>query len=90
MGDWRTEIEAEISKINFLLGNLYAVSMRDHGLTPSDVDGVADEMCRQCESLAATSWGQELSPEELQRQQDLVSHRIAMFFAGVRERLASS
>jgi len=89
MGDWREEIEAEISKINFLLENLYAVSMRDHDLSPADVDGVAEELCRQA-ALPGTQWGPERSPEEQMRQQERVVLRIAMFFAGVRKRLASS
>ncbi|MGE4321951.1 MAG: hypothetical protein AB7E60_02855 [Sphingobium sp.] len=87
--EWARGVEAEISKINFLLENIYAVSMRSHGASPSDVDGISDEMCRQCEQNAGTSYGADLSREEMQRQQEMLSHRIAMFFSGVRERLQS-
>ncbi|MDF0543363.1 hypothetical protein PX699_13475 [Sphingobium sp. H39-3-25] len=84
---WARTIETEISKINFLLENLYAVSFKGHGLTASDVDDVAGEMCRQCEQNPGTSWGAQLSQAEMQQQQEMLSHRIAMFFSGVQHRL---
>lgn len=85
--DWQRAIEIEVSKLTYLLENLYAVSFRDHGATPDDVDAMSDEMCRQA-LLPATSYGSDPRQEELHQFQELLSHRLAMFFARVRDRVA--
>lgn len=59
--DWMRAMEIEVSKINFLLENLYAVNFRNHGATPDDVDGVSDELCRQA-LLPATTYGPDQDP----------------------------
>lgn len=87
--EWMHRTSIELSKINFLLENMYAVSLRDHGAGPEDVDDLSDEMCRQA-LLPATIYGADQGPEHLQQFQELLGHRLAMFFAGVRKRLESA
>lgn len=84
---WMRGIEVEISKLNFLLENLYAISFNDHGETPEKVDEISEEMCRQA-LLPATSYGREVDAAALQEFQEMLAHRLAMFFARVRHRVA--
>jgi len=84
--EWMRAFEIEVSKINFLLENLYAINFRDHGADPSDVDDVSDELCRQA-LLPPTTYGKGADPEYMQQFQEMLSHRIAMFFAKVRQRV---
>ncbi len=81
-------IEVEFSKINFLLENLYALVLRELGANHEDVPRLAEEICRQA-TLPATVYGAETSEEQLAALQELSSHRLAMFFARVRDRLRS-
>lgn len=78
----------ELSKINFLLENLYALVFRELGADPEDIDGVADEMRRQI-SLPASTYGGAPTQEELRQFQEIAAQRLDMFFAGVRSRLRS-
>lgn len=79
---------AEFSKINFLLENLYAVYFRDVGASHEDIPDLSDELCRQA-LLPGTPYGPG-SAEDLEAQHELVAHRIAMFFARVRDRMRSA
>lgn len=83
------DISVEISKINFLLENLYALYLRDMGVSHDQIPAFADEMVRQA-VLPGTTYGPgSLSKEEQEARQDLLEHRLAMFASGVRDRLAS-
>lgn len=86
--EWMRAFEIEVSKINFLLENLYALRFNDHGASPTDVDDFSDEVCRQA-MLPATNYGPGQDPEYMQQFQEMLAHRAAMFFAGVRKRVAS-
>lgn len=78
-------IEAEISKINFLLENLWATHLRDAGVSHEDVPQLADELSRQALLPAGQYGGGDEA--SVARQQDLVAHRIQMFFVAIRDRL---
>lgn len=78
---------AEISKINFLLENIYAIHMRQAGVSHDAVPQIADEFCRQAMLPGTAPYGSEPSEADRAAQQEIVAHRIATFFAGVQERL---
>lgn len=80
---------AELTKINFLLENLYALQLRDAGVTHEDVPDLADEVCRQA-ALPPQVYGPEDDPEGLAQLSELVEHRIAAFFARVQDRMRSA
>jgi len=80
--------DVELSKINFLLENLYAIVFRKLGATADDMEGVATEMVRQA-SLPASTFGREMPPEEMRQYQEMLAQRLDIFFAAVRQRLAS-
>ncbi|MCW1432027.1 hypothetical protein [Novosphingobium sp. JCM 18896] len=88
MDDTRIFLNAEISKINFLLENLYAVALRDRGAAADDVPGLAEALLHQA-SQPGTSYGESGGEEEEVAIRELAQHRIAMFFSGVQERLRS-
>lgn len=75
----------ELSKINFLLENLYARTLVNHGYCPDDVEDLADEMCRQAQ-LPGTRYGS-VDEEFEAEQRDLLEQRLAMFFSQVRDRV---
>jgi len=78
-------LSVELSKINFLLENLYAMTLKNHGAALSDIDDLADEMSRQA-MLPPTIYGSAPAPTEIQAAQEMLAHRLAMFFAGVKDR----
>lgn len=86
--DENSRLYAELSKINFLLENLYALVLRDAGATHDDVSDVSDEICRQA-SLPGHVYGAD-DPEALAAHAELVEQRIATFFARVRDRMQSA
>lgn len=79
---------AEISKINFLLENLYGLVLREIGASHEDIPRLTDEICRQA-MLPGSTYGPAGTPEETSAQTELVAHRLAVFFSGVRDRLRS-
>ena len=82
-----TEIGAELTKINFVLENVVAMLLRDAGGKAADVDAFSEEMLRQF-ALPGTQTGSGTAdPEAIH---ELAAHRLAMFFAGVKERLRSA
>lgn len=87
--EWMRSFEIEVSKINFLLEGLYTFRFTDHGADPSDVDAASDEFCRQA-MLPPSVHGPDQDPEYMRQFQELLSHRLAMFFSGVRKRVASA
>ena len=86
----RVTLGAELSKINFLLENLYAMYMRDVGATHDDVPALSAEMVRQA-GLPGTSYG---GPANDTAESDairlLCSERLETFFDHVQERLRSA
>lgn len=86
---WMRTFEIEVSKLNFLLEGLYALRFTDHDADPSDVDAASDEFCRQA-MLPPSSYGPDQDPEYMQQFQEMLSHRLAMFFSGVRKRVESA
>lgn len=87
--DEQTRFAVEISKINFLLENLYAISMRNAGIDADGVEVVADEMRRQATDLPAKSYGPEPTPKAQREYMELLGHRLDAFWSGVQERLRS-
>lgn len=83
-------VSLEISKINFLLENLYAITFRDHGADADDVHRIADEMRRQFTELPASAYGWSPTPEELRQYAEAAAQRMDLFFAAVRDRLRSA
>lgn len=79
-------LEAELSKINFLLENLYALVLRELGASHEDIPRLSEEICRQA-ALPPKVYGPEAGDQELEALQELVEHRIAVFFSGVQDRL---
>lgn len=79
---------AELTKVNFLLENLYAMHLRDAGLSHEDVSDISDEICRQA-ALPAQVYGPGDDQERLAALSELVEHRIATFFARVQDRMRS-
>ena len=86
MDEAQIALGAELSKINCLLENLYALTLRNMGASHDEVPHLAEEIVRQFE-LPAIVYGQGESSEELAAIQELASHRLTMFFSGVRTRL---
>lgn len=80
---------AELTKINFLLENLYAMFLRDAGATHEDVSDMSDEVCRQA-SLPAVVYGPEADPATAKAHAELVEHRLASFFSRVQDRMRSA
>lgn len=85
--NWMGSIEVEISKLNFLLENLYAITLKDHGATPENVDEFSEELCRQA-MLPARPYGSQPEEQKLLEFQEKLSHRLAMFLAAVRDRVS--
>lgn len=85
----RIALAAEISKINFLLENLYAIVLRDAGASHADIPELAEEVVRQA-GLPGTVYGSGTDPETTAAIREMVGHRIAMFFSQVQERLRSA
>lgn len=83
-------IGVELSKINFLLENLYALTLRNMGATSDEIPVLADEIRRQATELPATSYGKEPSEEEMRQHTEMVGQRLDMFFAAVRERMQTA
>ncbi|WP_419808364.1 hypothetical protein [Sphingomonas sp.] len=86
--DDTTALGAELSKINFLLENLYALVLRDMGAGAEHVAGIADEMRRQLTDLPADVHGS--GPADTDQLQEVAAQRLDMFWARVRDRLASA
>lgn len=80
---------AELTKVNFLLENLYALVLRDAGATHDDVPDLSEEICRQAR-LPAQVYGPEDDADSRAAHADLVEQRIASFFARVRDRMRSA
>jgi hypothetical protein len=87
--EWMRAFEIEVSKVGFLLEGLYAMHFSAHGADFSDVDETSDEFCRQA-MLPPSIYGPDQDPAYMQQFQELLAHRIAMFFAGVRKRLETT
>lgn len=85
----RVSIGAELSKINFLLENLYALQLRGMGATHEQIPDLAEEMVRQA-NLPGTVYGTDHEDGATDAIRELSAHRIAMFFVGVQERLRSA
>lgn len=86
----RVQMGAEISKINFLLENLYAMVLRDAGATHREIPALSAEMVRQS-NLPGTSYGGPANDtEETDAIRQLSSERIATFFQHVEQRLRSA
>jgi hypothetical protein len=83
-------ITAELTKINFLLENLYALVLRDAGATHEDVPGLSDEVCRQASLPAGSVYGPPGDQAAMAAHTELVEHRIASFFARVQDRMRSA
>lgn len=81
---------AELTKINFLLENLYAMHLRDAGATHEDLSDLSDEVCRQAALPPTGIYGPEHNPEVAAAHAELVEHRIAAFFSRVRDRMRSA
>ena len=86
MGD--IEVGAEVSAVNFLLENLYAMYMPDRGATSAHVDEFAEEMLRQF-ALPGTTHGR-ATETQFREVQELATHRLEMFFARVKDRFKSA
>ncbi len=80
---------AELTKINFLLENLYALYLRDCGVSHTRIPHLADELCRQA-TLPAQVYGPDEDGEALRQLSELVEHRIASFFSRVQDRMRSA
>lgn len=80
---------AELTKINFLLENLYALYLRDQGISHDRIPDLSDEMCRQA-ALPGPTYGPGDDEEAIRQLQELVEHRIAGFFSRVQDRLRSA
>jgi hypothetical protein len=79
---------AELTKLNFLLENLYALVLDDRGVRHEDIDELSEEVSRQA-SLPAHVYGPDSDPDDVAALSELVQHRIAMFFARVQSRMRS-
>lgn len=88
--DEPTRIAVELSKLTFIVENLYALVLRDFGADESDVDRLADEMRRQATALPARTYGPEASPDRQREYLELLAHRLDSFWSGVRERIRSA
>jgi len=89
MDNERVTLGAELSKINFLLVNLYAMYLRDVGATHGDVPALSAEMVRQA-GLPGTSYGGPANDtDETDAIRQLCNERLATFFDQVQERLRS-
>ncbi len=89
-GEWQepdATISVELSKINFVLENLYALTLHRFGASADDVDDLADEMRRQFTELPATTYGEQQSPEAEAEWRERGGDRLDRFFAGVRHRI---
>lgn len=80
---------AELTKINFLLENLYALYLRDQGVSHDRIPELSDEMCRQA-ALPGQVYGPGDDAEALRDLSELVEHRIAGFFSRVQDRMRSA
>jgi len=87
--DDQLRTNAELTKINFLLENLYAMHLRDIGVTHEDVSDLSDEVCRQA-ALPPQVYGPDDDQEALRELSELVEHRIATFFGRVQDRMRSA
>lgn len=80
-------VEAELTKINFILENLFAMVTVSHGATLQQFDGIAAEGMRQfCEMPGQTNTGAP-APANDEIVSDLAAERLATFFRRVRHRL---
>ena len=86
MDEFRISLGAELSKINFLLENLYALTLHRLGASHDEIPDLADEMARQFD-LPGSVHGSGEDAAELAAIHDLASHRLTMFLSGVRDRL---
>lgn len=86
----RVQYGAEISKINFLLENLYALVLRDAGASHEDIPHLRDEMLRQW-GLPNTRYGGPANDtDETDAIRRIGAERIATFFLGIEKRLQSA
>lgn len=82
------ELSAEITKINFLLENLYAFIHVREGGDAHGVDSFAEEALRQFNELPVTQHGSGHGNGEAIHE--LASHRLEMFFAGLKRRVSNA
>lgn len=87
--DEQTRTAVEISKLTFLVENLYALVLRELGAEEHDVDRLADEMRRQATALPARTYGPQSSPQRQREHLELLAHRLDSFWSDVRERIRS-
>ena len=80
-------IEAEFTKINFVLEALWANALISHGASPPEVDALAAELRRQMLTLPGTLSTGGPAPANDEPVTELAADRMAMFFQGVRRRV---
>lgn len=83
------ELGAELTKINFLLENLYAITLHRLGASHDTLSALENEMARQFE-LPGTVYGPDQDVEGLTAMRELASHRLAMFVSDVQARMRSA
>ena len=83
-------IEAEFTKINFVLEALWANVMVNHGASPKDVDELRDILLRQFRELPATNLQGEQVPPSSSPVSKAAAVRIETFFAHVRKRVETA
>lgn len=80
-------IEAEFTKINFVLEALWANALISHGVSPPEVDALARELRRQMLTLPGTLSTGGPAPANDEPVTGLAADRMGMFFQGVRRRI---
>lgn len=83
-------IEAEFTKINFLLEALWAHALVSHGASPPDVDALAKELQRQMLTLPGTLSSGGPAPANDEIVTEMAAARMARFFDGVQARVKSA
>lgn len=82
-------IEAELTKINFLLEALWTHELVSHGYSPGAAGDLGEELLRQFQELPATlSRGGPAAANDT-AVRDAAAQGIARLFAGVRARVAT-
>ncbi|MEO6153008.1 MAG: hypothetical protein ABIT09_10845 [Croceibacterium sp.] len=82
------EVAAELTKINFLMENLYALALRANYGSQSTIDEMVGKSMSEF-ALPVTMHGSG-SVENLAAMQKLAAQRLAMFFARVKDRMNSA
>lgn len=83
----RQWIEAEFSKINFIMEAMWANLAAIHGASPQQVEALGDALHRQFVTLPGSTPSGSAAPANDTPVRDLAAARLQTFFAGVRARV---